>query len=138
MTNEPNAAVLAIAEQLAAKNITPEIIAGYEMIQTAVQALLVSADRSSAPNYIEITMSGLMLPFGRAAIHLIRAGGKTPAELQRRAEDELGGVMVQLKFAKSDLEDRERANAQLRAKVVLLESKIESLLADNEANVVQP
>lgn len=104
-----------IAEQLAGKNITPEVIAGYEMIQTAVTALLVSADRDAAKNYIEITLDGVRAPFDRAAVHLIRPGGKTPHELRLMAESETRGVQVEVQFAQSTIEDRDRALSQARA-----------------------
>lgn len=106
--------VKVIAEQLAKKNVTPETIAGYEMLQTVVTSLMWASDRSAAKNYIEIVMDGLMAPFDRAAIHLIRPGGRTPNELQREAENELGGARVELRFAKSDVEDRELALWQAR------------------------
>lgn len=81
-----------IAEQLARKNVTPDTIAGYDMLQLAVTTLMITADRSTAKNYIEIVMSGLLPPFDRAAIHLIRPGGKTPMELQRLVEAGLAAM----------------------------------------------
>jgi hypothetical protein len=108
--------VKVIAEQLARKNVTPETIAGYDMLQTAVMSLMWAADRSAAKNYIEITMGGLQAPFDRAAIHLIRPGGKTPSELQREAESELGGARVELRLANAAIEDRELALWQARDK----------------------
>lgn len=113
-----------IAEQLAKKNVTPEVIAGYEMIQGAVSALMLAADHAEAKNYIEITMAGLHPPFDRAAIHLVRPGGKTPHEVRLAAESEIGGLRVQLRLAESAVEDRERANAQLRERVRELEAQL--------------
>lgn len=135
MTIEHDPNTLAIADQLRAKSVTPEVIAGYEMIQTAVSALMVCADQSDAKNYIEIAMSGLMLPFDRAAVHLIRPGGRTPRELQVAAENECGGLRVQLRFAKSDAEDRERALRQREEKNAALHAKLMECAATLAAHI---
>jgi signal transduction histidine kinase len=123
-------AVADIAEQLAAKDVTPDVIAGYEMIQAAVTALRVAADVAEARNFVEIQMVGLALPFDRAAVVLIRPGGKTPRELLTVAECAKGGVDVQLRFAQSDLEDRERGNEQLREKNAALTAARDIAIAE--------
>ncbi len=107
----PNERVLAIAEMLASKNVTPEAIAGYEMIQGAIKALMVAADHAEAKNYIEITMVGLLPPFDRAAIQLVRPGGKTPMELQRAAEGERDAIKLELEECQAELD----AQAELAA-----------------------
>jgi hypothetical protein len=52
----------------------------YDGIRVALHALRVSADDTKARNYVEFAFVGLSLPFDRAAITLIRPGGKAPHE----------------------------------------------------------
>jgi len=126
---EKDETVRIIAEQLANKGVTPQAIAGYEMIQTAVMALQMSADKDAAENYVEITLGGLHAPFDRAAIHLIRPEGKSPHELREHAERELGGASVEIRQALSAVEDRDRALRQSREKIATIERDRDAALS---------
>ena len=64
----------------------------YECIQAGLGALRVSADVTSAKNYVEFGFGGMTLPFDRAAITLIRPGGKTPHELLFASQAEVAAL----------------------------------------------
>ncbi len=64
----------------------------YEGVRACLHALRVSADVTSAKNYVEFGFAGMTLPFDRAAITLIRPGGKTPHELLAASQAEVAAL----------------------------------------------
>ena len=97
---------LVIAQQIHRKGVTPEVIAGYEMIQTAVTTLVLNADHAiGIKNYVEFQLAGLRVPFDRAAVHLVRPGGKTPHELRQEAERQFNCAVVLLAGIVGFIED---------------------------------
>ena len=52
----------------------------YEMLMAALRTLQQRADTTKAKNYVAIGFDGLISPFDRAEIHLVRPGGLTPVQ----------------------------------------------------------
>jgi hypothetical protein len=133
---EPSESVRIMAEQLAKKNVTPEVVFGYEMLQTAVASLLLNANESEAKNYVAISMMGVSAPFDRAEIHLIRPGGLSPHDLRMEAQREIGGLTVKVLQHQRCIEDRERGlrqrdekNAKLVAQLARYEAVVQAAQA---------
>lgn len=59
------------------------------MVHSMASALLICADRERPRNYIKVDMVGMLPPFDRAYIELIRPGGKTSHELRELLRDRL-------------------------------------------------
>lgn len=77
------AEVLALVEQ--ARNVN-------ETVNAAAQTLIVGADVKRAKNYIKVEMVGMLPPFDRAYVELIRPDGKTSHELREMLRGRLRNV----------------------------------------------
>lgn len=58
----------------------------YEMIMAALRTLQERADTTKAKNYVAIGFDGLISPFDRAEVHLMRPGGLTPVQQAKAFE----------------------------------------------------
>lgn len=67
----------------------------YEMIMAALRTLQERADTTKAKNYVAIGFDGLISPFDRAEVHLMRPGGLTPVQ-QAKAFDGLAREAIEL------------------------------------------
>ena len=67
-----------------------------ETVHMMASALLGGADTKQAKNYIKVDMIGMIPPFERAYIELIRPAGKTSHELRELLRDRLTNVRRQL------------------------------------------
>jgi hypothetical protein len=70
-----------------------------ELMDATISMMQMGAEESAAKNYVSITMEGLVVPFERAEITLVRKGKKSPRDLQLDAEDRasrLETVMIAL------------------------------------------
>jgi hypothetical protein len=82
-----SADVLALVEQ--ARNVN-------ETVNMAAQTLIVGADTKQAKNYIKVEMVGMLPPFERAYVELIRPNGKTSHELRELLRSRLRHVRYML------------------------------------------
>lgn len=82
MSRDPMEDMPTTSDPRASSEATPEEHAMflYDGIRVALHSLRVAADETKARNYVEFCFVGLTLPFERAAITLIRPGGKAPHE----------------------------------------------------------
>lgn len=60
-----------------------------ETVHHMARALLGGADAKQAKNYIKVEMVGMVQPFERAYVELVRPGGKTSHELRELLRDRL-------------------------------------------------
>jgi hypothetical protein len=67
-----------------------------ETVNMAAQVLLRSADEKQAKNYVKVEMIGLVPPFERVYVELVRPGGKTSHELRELLRDRLCHVRTAL------------------------------------------
>lgn len=63
-----------------------------ETVHHMARALLGGADAKQAKNYIKVEMVGMVPPFERAYVELVRSGGKTSHELREMMRDRLTHV----------------------------------------------
>jgi hypothetical protein len=63
-----------------------------ETVYSMACALLGGTDAKQAKNYIKVEMVGMLPPFDRAYIELVRPGGKTSHELRELLRDRLAHV----------------------------------------------
>ncbi len=75
---------------------TVKLVESARHIDTTVhlmaRALIGAADAKQAKNYIKVEMVGLVPPFERAYVELVRHGGKTSHELRELLRDKLEHV----------------------------------------------
>jgi hypothetical protein len=88
-----------VTEALADAEVDPETIAIVEsarivseIVHSMAGMLMGGADTKQAKNYVKIEMIGLIPPFERAYIELVRPGGKTSHELRELLRDRLAHV----------------------------------------------
>lgn len=88
-----------VMEALAAAEVDTDTIALIEsarqagdLIHSLANTLLCSADAKQAKNYVKVEMIGLIAPFERAYVELVRPGGKTSHELRELLRDQLRRV----------------------------------------------
>lgn len=88
-----------VAEALEAAGVDAETIALVEharavdeTVNMMAQALIGGSDTKLAKNYIKVEMVGLLPPFERIYVELIRPGGKTSHELRELLRDRLHHV----------------------------------------------
>lgn len=88
-----------VTEALAAAEVDAEVIelveharAVNEIIQSMTSMLLSCSDSKQVKNYIKVEMTGMLPPFERAYIELIRPSGKTSHELRNLLRDRLTHV----------------------------------------------
>ena len=88
-----------VTETLADANVDAETISLVEQARAAsetanmmAQALIVGSDAKLAKNYIKVEMVGMLPPFDRAYVELIRPAGKTSHELRELLRDRLAHV----------------------------------------------
>jgi hypothetical protein len=60
-----------------------------ETINALARTLLGGADTKQAKNYVKVEMVGMIPPFERAYVELVRPGGKTSHELRELLRDRL-------------------------------------------------
>jgi hypothetical protein len=63
-----------------------------ETIMVLTDTLTGSADIKQAQNYVKVEIGGLLPPFERAYVELVRPGGKTSHELREMLRDRLTGI----------------------------------------------
>jgi hypothetical protein len=102
-----------VMEALAAAGVDAETVALVEsaqqchiVVQTMTSVLLGAADAKHAKNYVKVEMVGLVVPFERAYVELVRPGGKTSHELRELLRDRL--TRVRRMLAECDLTDAGR------------------------------
>lgn len=61
----------------------------HDTVAMMAQALIGGADTKQAKNYIKVEMVGLIPPFDRAYVELVRPGGKTSHQLRELLRDRL-------------------------------------------------
>ncbi len=88
-----------VTEALAEAGVDAETIALVgkakevdETVHSIAQVLLGGADVKRAKNYIKVEMVGMLPPFERAYVELIRPGGKTSHELREMLRERLEHV----------------------------------------------
>ena len=88
-----------VMEALAAAEIDADTIALVEharatddTVNMAARALLGGVDAKQAKNYVKVEMVGLLPPFERVYVELVRPGGKTSHELRELLRDRLAHV----------------------------------------------
>ena len=88
-----------VVEALAAADVDADTIALVEhafavdeTVNLAARGFLGSADAKQAKNYIKLEMIGLLPPFERVYVELVRPGGKTSHELRELLRDRLHHV----------------------------------------------
>lgn len=88
-----------VSEALAAANVDAETIALVEharsvdeVVHGVASCLIGSADGKQTKNYVKVEMSGMLPPFDRAYVELIRPGGHTSHELREKLRDSLSHV----------------------------------------------
>jgi hypothetical protein len=86
-------------EALEAADVGADVIALVEKaravddtINMMAQALIGGADAKLAKNYIKVEMVGMLPPFERAYVELVRPNGKTSHELRELLRDRLSHV----------------------------------------------
>lgn len=67
-----------------------------ELVYGLAGMLIGGADTKKAKNYVKVEMVGLIAPFERAYVELVREGGKTSHELRTLLRDKLGHVRALL------------------------------------------
>jgi hypothetical protein len=77
-----------------------------DMVRGMTSMLVGSADTAAAKNYVKVEMVGLVPPFERAYVELVRPGGKTSHELRELLRDRLTHVRYML--SEGDLSDARR------------------------------
>lgn len=92
-----------VMEALAAADVGPEITAMVEAarqagdVAQAMGAMLIgSADTKQTKNYVKVEMVGLVAPFERVYVELIRVDGKTSHERRVILADKLAAVRCYL------------------------------------------
>lgn len=88
-----------VMEALAEAGVDQDTVAMVEsarqdgdVAQSIVRLLLGAADAKQAKNYVKVEMHGLVAPFERAYVELVRPGGKTSHELLDMLRDRLTHV----------------------------------------------
>lgn len=88
-----------VTEALLAAEVDSDTIALVEqakaisnMVLMMTEALIVSSDAKQAKNYVKIKMVGLIPPFDRAYVELVRPGGMTSHDLRALLHDRLTHV----------------------------------------------
>lgn len=92
-----------VMEALAEAGVDAETVAMVEsarqagdIAQSLARTLLGGADTKQAKNYVKVEMTGLVAPFERAYVELVRPGGKTSHELRELLRDNLERVRAAL------------------------------------------
>lgn len=92
-----------VIEALAAAGVDAETVAMVEqarhvgdVVQSMAQVLLGTADSKQAKNYVKVEMVGLIAPFERAYVELVRPGGRTSHELRELLRERLEHVRATL------------------------------------------
>lgn len=67
-----------------------------DMIHGMMQMIVGSADAKQAKNYVKVEIVGLVAPFERAYVELVRSGGKTSHELREILRDRLSFIRMVL------------------------------------------
>lgn len=85
-----------VMEALSAAGADAETVAMVERARNAgdafqfmARSLIGGADVAQAKNYVKVEMVGLVAPFERAYVELVRPGGKTSHELREMLRNEL-------------------------------------------------
>lgn len=88
-----------VMEALAAAGVDADTVALVESSRDASRVfhsmasmLMGAADVAHAKNYVKVEMTGLVVPFERAYVELVRPGGKTSHELREMFRDRLTHV----------------------------------------------
>lgn len=88
-----------VMEALEAAEVDAETIAIVEharhvdeTVNSMARVLLGGADASATKNYVKVEMVGMVPPFERAYVELVRPGGKTSHELRELLRDRLNIV----------------------------------------------
>ncbi len=88
-----------VMEALTAADVEPEIVAlvkrAKEIADTVhlmADVLTGAADVAKAKNYVKVEMVGMLPPFDRAYVELVRPGGMTSHELRELLRDRLEHV----------------------------------------------
>lgn len=88
-----------VTEALVEANVDPEIVelverarAVEEVVHAMAHTLLGVADAKQAKNYVKVEMVGMIPPFEKAYVELIRPGGKSSHELRELLRDRLTHV----------------------------------------------
>lgn len=85
-----------VMEALSAAEVDAETVAMVEQARhvsdvahSLTTVLLGTADAKQTKNYVKVEMVGLIAPFERAYVELVRPGGKTSHELREMLRDRL-------------------------------------------------
>ncbi len=88
-----------VREALAAAGVDDDLVVMVERakaieitVHAMARTLTGAADTSQARNYVKVEMVGLIPPFDRAYVELVRPGGKTSHELREMMRDRLEHV----------------------------------------------
>lgn len=88
-----------ITEALTEAGVDAELVAMVEharsvdeTVNSMARVLLGGADTTRARNYVKVDMVGMLPPFERAYVELIRPGGRTSHELRELLRDRLTHV----------------------------------------------
>lgn len=81
-----------------------------DIVHGLVQTLLGSADVKQPKNYVKVEMVGMLPPFERVYVELVRPGGKTSHELRELMRDQLTYVRCALASEVSEAQRAELAS----------------------------
>jgi hypothetical protein len=88
-----------VTEALVHAGVDAEVIALVEQarhvsdtVHSVAQVLLGGADVKQTRNYVKVEMVGMLPPFERAYVELVRPGGKTSHELREMLRDRLSHI----------------------------------------------